>query len=295
MASSAKSDPTSSQETTLIPSSVYQEFEPEASSRRECPICYHGLPIDTGEHIYHTCCGQIICHGCAIGKQRTQLKESQFKKLGIIVEDTTPEEEQFRLIKEHGNNIYICPYCRTPPPFGDQELLQRLYDRIEIRNDRDYTIALIQLGSYYNNGERGLPQNLTKAEELYKEAYDHDDPVAAWNLSCLYRNHYSDQKEKEKEMECLLRGEMLGDIKCIQVLAKCAHDSGNMEEFTRLWMKVVCLGGDTSILLDCYRVNLLSKDDLATTLRANQAVKNELETKRRDFASRYAQFLHDAS
>ena len=287
MASSTESDPLPSQETTLDPSSVTQQCEPE-SSHRECPICYHRLPIDKSEHGYLSCCGQVICHGCMLGEQRTQLKE-----LGIIIEDTTPEEEQFRLIKEHGMEIYICPYCRALFPEDDEELLQRLYDRIEIRIDRDYTIALIQLGSYYKEGERGLPQNLKKAEELYKEAYDLDNPVAAWNLSCLYRDHYSDQKETE--MEYLLRGEMLGNIKCIQVLAKCAHDSGNMEEFTRLWMKVVCLGGDTSILLDCYRVNLLSKDDLATTLRANQAVKNEIETKRRDFASRYAQFLHDAS
>ena len=292
MASSAKSDPTSSQETTLIPSSVYQEFEPEASSRRECPICYHGLPIDTGEHIYHTCCGQIICHGCAIGKQRTQLKESQFKKLGIIVEDTTPEEEQFRLIKEHGNNIYICPYCRTPPPFGDQELLQRLYDRVEVRNDRDYTMALNQLGSFYRAGKHGLPQNLKKAEELYTKACDLGDPYAAWNLSCLYRNHYPDQKEKAREY--LLRGEMLGNYKCTEVLADHACDSDDMEEFTRLWLKAVCLGGDVTYLLKCYQLNLLSKDDLATALRANQAVKNEVETKRRDFASRYKQFC-DAS
>ena len=286
MASSTEPDP--------LPS---QECEPESSSHRECPICYHRLPIDAGEHVYHTCCGQVLCHGCVIGKMRTQLKESQFKELGIIVEDTTPEEEQFRLIKEHGMEIYVCPYCRALFPEDDEELLQRLYDRIEIRIDRDYTIALIQLGSYYKEGERGLPQNLKKAEELYKEAYDLDNPVAAWNLSCLYRDHYSDQKETE--MEYLLRGEMLGNIKCIQVLAKCAHDSGNYEEFVRLRIKVVYLGGDTSIkdiddLWWCYRLNLLSKDDLATTLRANQAVKNEIETKRRDFASRYAQFL-DAS
>lgn len=279
MASSTEPDP--------LPS---QECEPESSSHRDCPICYHRLPIKEAEHVYHSCCGQVICNGCVVGKQRTLLKESQpqFKDLGRIIEGTTPEEEQFRLIEEHGNNIYVCPYCRTPPPDDEQEFLQRLYDRIEIRNDRDYTIAVSTLGYYHEHGHHGLPQNLTKAEELYKKAYDLDDPGAAWNLSCLYRDHYSDQKEKE--MEYLLRGEMLGHYKCIQFLSKCAHDSGNLEEFTRLWMKVVCLGADTSILLDCYRVNLLSKDDLATTLRANQAVKNEVETKRRDFANRYEHF-----
>jgi len=291
MTSSAESDPLSSQETTLIPSSVSQEGELE-SSRPECPICYHRLPLKESEHIYHSCCGQVICNGCVIGKVRTQLKESQpqFKKLGRIIEGTTPEEEQFRLIKERG--MYVCPYCRAPPP-DDEESLRRVNNRIEIRNDRDYSIALNQLGSYYKNGECGLSQNLKKAEELYKKAYDLDDSNAAWNLYFLYDKHYPDQKEKAREY--LLRGEMLGNFKCILFLAGHACASDDKEETARLWMKAVCLGGeDVTILLDLYQMNLLSKDDLATTLRANQAVKDEVTTKRRDFAKRFQQFC-DAS
>ena len=96
-------------------------------------------------------------------------------------------------------------------------------------------------------------------------------------------------------MEYLQRGEMLGNEKCIQVLANHAHNSGNLENFARLCVKAVHLGCDeTPSLLDCHRLNLLSKDDLATTLRANQALKDEVTTKRRDFAKRYEQFC-DAS
>jgi len=285
MAASAESDPLPSQETTSIPSSVYQKCESELSSRPECSICCHELPVEEIESFYHTCCGQVICNGCVVGKKRTQLKE-----LGKIVEGTTPEEEQFRLIKERG--MYVCPYCRAPSP-DDEESLRRVNNRIEIRNDRDYSIALNQLGSYYKNGVCGLSQNLKKAEELYKKAYDLDDSYAALNLYFLYDKHYPDQKEKAREY--LLRGEMLGNFKCILFLAGHACASDDKEETARLWMKAVCLGGeDVTILLDLYQMNLLSKDDVATTLRANQAVKDEVTTKRRDFAKRYAQF-HDAS
>ena len=216
MASSAESDPLPSQETTLDPSSVSQECEPESSPRRECPICYHRLPLEEAGHIYHTCCGQVLCNGCVIGKQRTQLKE-----LRKIIEGITSEEEQFRLISKRGMKIYVCPYCRAPSPDDEQVLLQRVYDRIEICNDRDYTIALNQLGSHYKTGQQGLPRNLTKAEELYKKAYDLDDPDAAWNLYFLYHEYYHDKKEKERK--CLLRGEMLGNLECTQVLAKRAY------------------------------------------------------------------------
>ena len=156
---------------------------------------------------------------------------------------------------------------------------------------------MIQLGSYYIDGEHGLSQNLTKAEELYKKAYDLDDSDAAWSLYCLYRDHYPGQKERE--IEYLQRGEMLGHYKCTLFLAGHPCNSDDKEETARLCMKAVCLGGEgVTILLSLYRMNLLSKDDLATTLRANQAAKDEIETKRRDFASRYAQFrgqFRDAS
>ena len=262
------------------------------SHETTCPICFHRLPLQKSEHVYHTCCGQVICDGCVIGQQRTQLKEPQFKELGIMIEDTTPEEEQFRLIEQHGNSIYVCPYCRAPFPKGAEELLQRLYDRIEVRNDRDYTIAVNQLGAYYRTGKHGLPQNLKKAEELFTKAYDLGNPDAAWHLYLLYHNYYPNQNEKEKKY--LVRGEMIGNMECTSVLAKLACDSGNGEECARLCMKAALLGEDTSNLLQCYRHNLLSKDDLATTLRANQALKDEVTTKRRDFAKRYEQFC-DAS
>ena len=269
MASSAKSNP--------LPS---QECEPESSPRRECPICYHGLPLKKTEQVYHACCGHVICNGCVVGKLHAQLKE-----LGKIVEGTTPEEAQFRLIKDCG--MYVCPYCRAPSP-DDEESLRRVNNRIKIRNDRDYSIALNQLGSYYKDGELGLPQNLKKAEEFYKKAYDLDDPVAAWNLYFLYDRHYPDQKEKAREY--LLRGEILGHYDCTLSLAGHACASDDKEETARLWVKVVCLGGDTSILLDLYRFNLLSKDVVATTLRTNKALKDEVTTKRRDFAKRFMQF-----
>ena len=271
-----------------IPSFVSQESESE-SSRRECPICFHVLPLRSSERVYHSCCGQVICNGCAVGTQCTQLKEPQpqFKELGRIIEGTTPEEEQFRLIKKYGMKIYTCPYCRAPVPTSKEEALQRLYARIEIRN-HDYTEAVNVVGGCYMEGQYGLPQNVTRAEEFFKKAYDLDDPKAASNLYDLYHQHYPDQKEKE--MEYLVRGEQLGNLKCIKTLALIATRSGNMEETIRLCVKLARVGEDTSTLLIFYQNKLLSKDVLASTLRANQSVKDEVKTKRRDFAKRFMEF-----
>ena len=50
------------------------------------------------------------------------------------------------------------------------------------------------------------------------------------------------------------------------------------------------LGGDTENLMNCYQKKMLSKEDLATTLRAHQAANDETKTVRREFAKRYNAF-----
>ena len=167
--------------------------------------------------------------------------------------------------------------------------MQRLYARIEIRN-HDYTLAVNAVGRCYMEGQYGLPQNFTKAEELFKKALDLDDPQAASNLYHLYHQHYPDQKEKA--MEYLVRGEQFGHLMCMKILALEALHLDNWEEATRLYVKLARLGEweHTRNLSMFYQHKLLSKDVLASTLRANQSVKDELKTKRRDFAKRFMEF-----
>ena len=258
--------------------------------REECPICFHVLPHRFDLIEYKPCCGRKICYGCIVGRERTELKE-----LGKIIEGEILGEEQFNLIGEEGQFSLIrqhwsnlCPFCRHEGAKNDGELLQLLYGRIQKRNDRDYTTALIMLGTASSEGMYGLPQNIEKGEELFQEAYDLDDPIAALQLYQHYRSHYSDQKEKQ--MEFLRRGETLGNLNCIASLAQLAIHADEYKEATRLLMKVASLGGDTRNLMICYRNKHISKEDLATTLRAHQAANDEIKTERRGFAMRYRQW-----
>ena len=257
--------------------------------REECPICFHVLPHRFDLIEYKPCCGRKICYGCIVGRVRAELKEP-----GKIIEGETLGEEQFNLIGEEGQFSLIrqhwsnlCPFCRHEGAKNDGELLQLLYGRIQKRNDRDYTTALIMLGTASSEGMYGLPENTEKGEELFQEAYDLDDPIAALQLYQLYRSHYSDQKEKQ--MEFLRRGKTLGNLGCIAILAQIAIRADEHKEATRLLMKVASLGGDTRNLMICYRNKHISKEDLATTLRAHQAANDEINTVRRGFAMQYRQ------
>ena len=148
----------------------------------------------------------------------------------------------------------------------------------------------MELGTCFDEGIGGLPQSIQKAEELFQQAYDLDNPIAAYYLFDLYKRHYPDQKEKM--MEYARRGETLGNVGCIKKLFDLAVDSKNYTEVTRLSMKAARLGTDTARdnLMELYKVSeaqLLSKDDLATTLRAHQAINDEIKTLQRGFAKRF--------
>ena len=255
-------------------------------TREECPICFHVLPQQIDQIEYKLCCGRTICLGCIVGRERAELKET-----GKIIEGVTSEEKQFILICLFWSNV--CPFCRHPGPENDEEQLQLLYDRIQKRNARDYTTALITLGTEYYKGSLGLSINYEKAEELYQEAYDLDDPIAALKLSSLHFWRYPDQKEKW--MKFYRRGETLGNVQCMEFLVKFGVglniiEPENYKEVTRLVTKAASLGGDTENLMNCYRKKMLSKEDLATTLRAHQAANDETKTVRREFAKRYKAF-----
>ena len=247
--------------------------------RDECPICCHILPLEGKSCIYNPCCGKLICNGCIVGRQRAQLEST-----GYIIDGITPEEKQFRLLMKHWSNL--CPFCRSEDAEGNEGIVKRILNRITIRNDEDYTVALTKLGTFYAEGGVGLPQSIQKAEELFQQAYDLDYPPAAFHLFNLYKRHYPDQKEKM--MEYARRGETLGNVGCIEKLFDLAIDSENYTEMTRLCMKAARLGKDYNVMLmTCYQLELLSKDDLATTLRAHQAINDEIKTLQRGFAKRF--------
>ena len=270
--------------------------------RDACLLCYHILPLQRKKSIYKSCCGKTICYGCIVGLERAHL----LKEAEHIIEGITTEEDEFQMLSEQGGPCRLCPFCRTEMPSSDEDYMRRINKRVDICNDDDYTIALIELGTCYELGKCGVPRNYEKAEGLYKQAYDLDDPQAAWKLFCLRRDRYPSGKDIKK-MEYLQRGVMLGNISCIDQLVNYfamkqnsfedlyrAGGTESINELVGVSMKGARLGGDTKCLMMCYKkYKLPFKDDLATTLRAHQTAKNEMKTVQREYAQRLEKFHAD--
>ena len=253
--------------------------------KAECPICLCVRPLLKTDEVYKPCCGQSICMGCTIEEQRVRVRD-----IGLIVEGVTPEEVQFDLILSLPWNK--CPYCCAEDYDTDEEKLRRLRIRINKFND---STALNILGSCYHHGKFGLPININEAEKLYQRAYDLEYSSAAFNLYHLYRDNYPEQKQKA--MEFLQRGSNLGDMRCMSELVDMADASDNYEEMVRLMTKLARLGDNTA-MKNCIiiyesifyrRKNIMSKDELTTTLQENQAANRELVNDEREFAARLLQ------
>lgn len=219
----------------------------EPPEREDCPICMDPLPLIPKYSTYKSCCGQLICEGCRI--------EAQGKS-------------------QHS----LCPFCREQET-ETEELVERLETRVAkndprammtlsgtlmrinpSRNSEVRSLALIQkaaglglpiacgsIGMMYYTGCDVLPRDVTKAEELSVRAAKGNDPTG------------------------------------LRTLAMIESDRFNVAKSTRLTRLAAAVGDKEAIelLKRLYRVQLgegiVTKDELAASLRAFHAAQKEME------------------
>ena len=148
-----------------------------------------------------------------------------------------------------------------------------------------------KVGIGYLKGKHGLTKNLKKAEELFQSAYDLGDANAAYNLSILYSDHIPDQA---RMIEYELEGARRGNAACMNNLAVRAGKSGNHEKAKRLYMMAARSGDDFAMknlmVLFQTELQLLSKEDLATTFRTHKATHDKAKSEPREYAMRHKDF-----
>ena len=182
--------------------------------RTECPICLLPLPIEEAEQTFQACCGSTLCKGCcyAVEKEVSHL---------------------------------ICPFCRAPvlPSGSDEEWIDRITKRVDANDAR----AMLQLGSYYQRGEKGLPQDYGKAMELL---------LRAGELGCAAANGYvgdvhfygegveRDIKKAQHYWELAVIG---GDVDARHNLGCIEAHAGNMNRAVKHWMMSAGAGLDHSL------------------------------------------------
>ena len=175
--------------------------------REDCPICFQLLPILNTGRGYYSCCGKTICSGCI---HAVALRDDEEK----------------------------CPFCRTPAPTTDEEIIERSMKRM----DADDPDAIYGLGCVYSEGKLGLRQSYAKALELWHRAAELGHYGAYHNIGFAYDHGRGAQRDEEKARRYWELAAMGGDAMARYNLGALEYSKGNFDKATKHYMISAGLG-----------------------------------------------------
>ena len=231
------------------------ELFKQPPQKEDCPICFLPLPsLNTGSK-YNTCCGKHICSGCIFAVQ----------------------------LRDKG--VGLCPFCRTPTPDSEKEMIKRLKKRVE---GGDAT-AMYILGSCYSEGSRGLPQDHDKAMELWHRAGELGHAGACYNIGNAYYIDEGVERDEKKANHYYELAAMGGHVKARHNLGFCEYEKSNWDRAIKHWLIAAGGGYDKSVkgIQLLYMDGYATKEDYTSALRAYQKNLDETRSEQRDIAAAF--------
>ncbi len=226
--------------------------QPEGSYLGDCPICCLPLSIDLSKSTMWSCCSKIICNGCHAANKKASLDPS----------------------------CPSCPFCRTPVSGIDAEQKERMIERIKANDP----FAMIYIGNVEKR-----EGNYDTAFELLSKAAELGHARAHYWLSHLYQDGLGVGKDWGKQIYHLEEAAIRGHPKARHFLGiHEVQDNNNNERAVKHFLIAAAEGVDESIksLMELFKQGqgYVSKEDLATALRAHQAAVDATKSPLRDAA-----------
>ena len=226
----------------------------------DCPICFLRLPSMDSGRMYMACCGKILCTGCCHAD----------------------------VYDNHGKIIFgkKCPFCRTPTPTSDKEIIERIKKRMEVGDGH----AFYLMGCYHNRGKYGLPQDSAQAVEFWRKAgkFGYNNIGSAYGLgNGVERDEERDEERAEHYLELAA---MEGMVLARGNLGVEEYEAGNYDRASKHFMIAVRGGHTDSVkaIQQMYMDGLAIKDHYANALRSQQAYLNEIKSDQRDKAAAFS-------
>ena len=237
---------------------------PDLPPREECPICMRVLPIHAKLQTYFPCCGKTVCGSCGF----------QHKIKAI-------DENDKRAQKKQPQAPRTCEFCRTKLPESDEEILDRLRKRVELKDPE----ALFEMALYYRDGDSGLSVDQVKCIELLRESADLGFPDAQYQLGIYHYNGTMGLEQNDEEaLELYKEAAEGGDITALYNLGGIESNNGDRVAAMRHF-RLSASGGyliSTEALIFFFEVGMLRHGDLAETLQAFYRSRAEMKSEDRD-------------
>ena len=232
-----------------------EELFKQPPQKDDCPICCIRLPSLGSGSKYKSCCGKMICSGCSLAP----------------------------VYDNRGNVVAkLCPFCRTLFHDSDEEQVGRVKKRVET-ND---SAAIYTLGYYYFTGLYGVPQDYTRALELYHRAGDDGYAQALCNIGYAYQYSKGVEKDMKKAIYYYKLAAICGEVVARNNLGILSLMSGNFDNALKHFMIAAECGCAESLkyLKEMYSIGDATKDDYTEALQAYQVYLDEIKSEQRDIA-----------
>ena len=236
-----------------------EELFKQPPPEEDCPICFLRLPTLESGRKYQTCCGKLICSGCI----HAPVYDDQGN---VIVEGK-------------------CAFCRTPNTYSDEELRKRYKKRL----DAGDTEAMYKQGIDYFEGDNGLPQDYTKALEVFHRAAELGHAASYCNIGCAHENGEGVEADKERANHYFELAAMRGDASARYNLGINEARAGNTDRALKHYM-IATRAGDSDSLKQInrlYTYGRATKDDYTKALKLYQEYLGEIKSSQRDEAAAY--------
>ena len=228
--------------------------QPESNHYGDCPICCLPLPINPEKSSLMTCCSKQICNGCNYAKQK----------------------------REHQGRLQCkCAFCRKTIPDTDEQINEQVRKRIEVNDP----VAMRYIGMKKKCREG----DYKSAFEYWTRAAALGDMEAHYQLSCLYREGQYVEKDVKREVHHEEQAAIGGHPVARHNLACVEGNRGRMDRAVRHWIIAAAQGldGSIEILMNEFRNGTVSKEDLASALRAHKAAIDATKSPQRDEADEF--------
>ena len=222
----------------------------------DCPICMLLLPsLDTGSR-YRSCCGKIVCSGC------------------------------IHAVEIRDGGVGLCPFCRTPTPTTDEEMIEQYKKRIETGDAE----AMYGLGIYYDDGLCGLPQDYSKALELWHRAAKLGNTKSYYTIGIAYDLGNGVERDEKKANHYWELAAMGGHVTSRHNLGCFEACTRNMDSRALKHFMIAAGAGYNSSLKNikhAFMSGVATKDEYLKALRVYQAYLNEIKSPQRDEAAAF--------
>ena len=221
----------------------------------ECPICLLPLPIDARQSAFKSCCGKIICKGCIVA----MIEEARGR-----------------------GKIGLCAFCRKPTPSSYEEDIKRVKKLMDANNAH----AFYTLGGWYSNGDHGIPQDMTKAYELWLRAGELGCAEGYFNLGIAYHFGRGVEVDEKKANHFYELAAMNGDVYARHNLGYVEEGAGKHHRAFKHYIISAKAGFKLSLdqVKKGFMDGIITKDEYANTLRAYQQRHDEMKSDGRDNA-----------